>query len=414
MSEENKKIDPEQTAAMGNATDDGDSESSGEEYRELAEHIYDLDLKVYETTGSSLGRVFNDDRERCVRRMIRAMEDTPEEHLVRSEVVLIGNMARTIRDKSVRKEIMTAYNEIMQKLLMMQRTSIGTNILDKRRARLNPMSIDGRFAENQHLIICISRTYGSGGNYIGFGLADKLKIDYYDAEIFNATLKRLEAEQDGLTDEADYVGLQLQKSKSKNPGLDVYTEKTGFREWFKKLNRYHGLPKKDALFFNQSDLICEMAQKSDFVVMGRCADVILRNNNIPHISIFITAPFERRVRNMMEYNHQDRKTTEKYVQQVDRAHAAYYEYFTGLKWGQANHYDFCLNSASYGIQGSVDFILRTLKYNGVKFPHHLEPETEAERATLQADADAVEATAQKDAERRAAQEAAEAALPKED
>ena len=67
-------------------------------------------------------------------------------------------------------------------------------------------------------------------------------------------------------------------------------------------NRYHGLNKDDAIFFNQSHLLCKMAKEEDFVVMGRCADVILANNHIPHISIFITAPFEQRVKRYMEIN----------------------------------------------------------------------------------------------------------------
>ena len=77
---------------------------------------------------------------------------------------------------------------------------------------------------------------------------------------------------------------------------------TSAKRFLKDFSRYHGLPKKDAVFFNQSDLIVEMAKKEDFIVMGRCADVILTNNRIPHISIFITAPFEQRVRRMMEVN----------------------------------------------------------------------------------------------------------------
>lgn len=73
-------------------------------------------------------------------------------------------------------------------------------------------------------------------------------------------------------------------------------QKRTLKQMLREFSRYHGLSKKDAVFFNQSDLLCEMAKQEDFVVMGRCADVILTNNRIPHISIFITAPFEQRVR----------------------------------------------------------------------------------------------------------------------
>lgn len=79
------------------------------------------------------------------------------------------------------------------------------------------------------------------------------------------------------------------------------------KEHLKDFDRYHGLTREDAIFFNQSDLICKMAKEEDFIVMGRCADVILANNHIPHISIFITAPFEQRVRRIMEVNDLDHK-----------------------------------------------------------------------------------------------------------
>ena len=174
-------------------------------YTQLAGQIYDLDEKVVETLGSSLGRVFNHDRERCIANMVHAMEERPDEHIVRSEVALIGNMARTIQDRQARREIMSEYDDIMHKLVRISRGFSNASILDRKRARLNSMTLGNRFRDKNHLIICISRTYGSGGNNIGFGLADALKINYYDAEIFNSVLKRLEAEQDT----ADRTGREL-------------------------------------------------------------------------------------------------------------------------------------------------------------------------------------------------------------
>lgn len=349
------------------------------DYTALAEQIYALDLRVYEILGSALGRVFNSDRERCIRNMVRDMTEHPSEHIVRSEVALIGNMARTIRDKNVRSQVMTEYNEIMQKLMKISFSFASSTIVDTSRQALNSLMLGDRFDENQHLIICISRTYGSAGTQIGYGLADALKINYYDAEIFNTVLRRLEAEEDGLSDECSYEVLEEHKSR-KNPGLDQYTEKSGWRDKLRKLNRYHGLPRRDAVFFNQSDLIVDMAKERDFVVMGRCADVVLRNNHIPHISIFITAPEERRARRMSAFNKVDLKVARRQLKQVDHEHSSYYHYYTGLKWGDPNHYDLCINSASYGIQGSIDFIMNMLIANHVKLPHHVEAEPLSEAA----------------------------------
>ena len=104
-----------------------------------------------------------------------------------------------------------------------------------------------------------------------------------------------------------------------------FEKDTGTGRFFKDFKKYHGLPVQDAIFFNQSDLICDMAKKEDFIVMGRCADVILTNNHIPHISIFITAPFERRVQRAMEM-HPDfnEKKAKHMLRQLDRQHESYY------------------------------------------------------------------------------------------
>ena len=101
---------------------------------------------------------------------------------------------------------------------------------------------------------------------------------------------------------------------------------------------------------------------------GRCDEnadvrnVIVRQN---HISIFITAPFEQRLRRAMELHPGlSAKKAKHLLKKLDRDHQDYYHFFTGRKWGNASNYDLCLNSAAYGIDGSVDFILRMLDREG--------------------------------------------------
>ena len=86
-------------------------EYTKENLQELAESIYDLDAEVYAQLGSSLGRVFNRDREGCVSDMVQLML-RKDSHQLRSELALISNMARTIEDKGTRSMIMTEYNRI--------------------------------------------------------------------------------------------------------------------------------------------------------------------------------------------------------------------------------------------------------------------------------------------------------------
>ncbi len=331
-----------------------------EEIRELAEHIYDLDCEVYANLGSSLGRVFNKDREKCVNELVELLTTRPDGNLVRSELALIANMARTLPDKEERRLCMREYNRILQAVMSLPTSFAGGDVIDPKLAKLNEFNVQNRFSQDDHLIICISWAYGSGGIDVGFKLADKLKINYYDAEIFEAVQKRLEAEQDALYDVAGYSQVSRTIDQSPASAFKPARRKTP-REKFRAFSRYHGLSTRDAVFFNQSDLLCEMAKKEDFIVMGRCADAIMTNNNIPHISIYITAPMELRLHRAIEVNKGlDVKKAKRLLKRLDREHASYYNFYTSRKWGHANNYDLCINTASYGIDGAVEFIYKMI------------------------------------------------------
>lgn len=334
-------------------------EDNREKLVEIAERIYELDLEVYRLVGSSLGRAFTADRRTCVENLVNLMRLRPQGHLLRSELAMISNMARTIRSKEDKSRMMTKYDQILKDIAALPDTFGHVEIVDNERAKLNTANLRQKFSEDDHLIICIGRTHGSAGNDIGFALADALHINYYDVEIFNEVLKRLEAEKDKVKDRAGAT-LETQSGMMENKYQKDFEAVGGIKERFKAFNRYHGLRKEDAVFFNQSDLLCKMAKEEDFIVMGRCADMILANNHIPHISIFITAPFEQRVRRLMEVNNVDFKHAVRELRKLDRRHERYYHYYTGHKWGDAVNYDICFNSASYGIEESVEIIERML------------------------------------------------------
>ena len=322
-----------------------------EERLALAGRMYDLDAEVYQILGSGLGRVYNGRRDATIRELAKMMGDVTKGHYLRSEMALIGNMARTIKDRGERARIMSQYNEILKQIGSLPSSFASVDIRDEDLASLNQLNLDNRFGEDNHLIICIGRTYGCAGTDVGFALADKLKINYYDTEIFTEVLERLEAEKDSVRDRASFAHKQ-------NLNQNLGVEKRSLKEHFKEFNRYHGLPKSDAIFFNQSDLLADMAKKEDFIIMGRCADVILTNLRIPHVSIFINAPFEQRVRHVMTTDELDYKSAVKLLKKLDRQHSHYYNFYTGRQWGNSVNYDLCINSASYGIDGAVQLIER--------------------------------------------------------
>lgn len=322
---------------------------------EIARRIYDLDAEVYRVLGSSLGRVFSSDRDMTVRRLATLMGDFTQGHYLRSELALISNMARTIPVKADRSRLMTEYNEILHALDKLPTNFNSLDILDPKMAHLNSLRLNRRFDQGNHLVVCIGRTYGSAGTDIGFALADALKINYYDSEIFTEVLERMEADPKSVQDRVSFAHKQ---NLNQSLGMD---KNRGLKERLREFNRYHGLPTEDALFFNQSGLLCDMAKREDFIIMGRCADAILSNNGIPHISLFINAPFNLRVRRVMDTDGLDKKGAVKLLHQLDRRHRHYYEFYTGRRWGDPANYDLCLNSASYGIDGSVALVRQLIE-----------------------------------------------------
>ena len=323
-----------------------------EKYTDLASRIYDLDGEVYECVGSNLGRTFTGGRERTVRTLSMLMYTKPDGHLLRSELALISNMARTIKDKEEKSRLMEKYNQILKEIEELPDVFGKEDIVDAERVALNNLVAKReKISEDDHLVICISRTQGSAGNDIGFELADELKINYYDVEIFDQVMKRLEAEKDAVSDKENFTDFNKYGKKSPE------SLKTRLREF----NRYHGLPKQDAVFFNMSDLICNLARTEDCIIMGRCADAILRNNHIPHVSLFISAPFSVRVQHIMAVRNMGLRQAARFLKKMDRQHRRYYEFYTGEKWGKPENYDLCINSANYGIKETIDVIKRLLK-----------------------------------------------------
>ena len=216
-----------------------------EEIKELAEHIYDLDAEVYVHLGSSLGRVFNRDRERCVNELTELLTTRPQGHLVRSELGLIANMARTIEDKEERAMCMTEYNRILNEVMSLPTSFASGDVIDPILAKLNSFNVANRFSNDDHLIICISWTYGSGGIDVGFKLADKLHINYYDADIFEAVLKRLDAEKDKtIRDAAGYAHVSEELQQSPASEFEAVTHMS-LRDHIKYFSRYHGLSRQD-------------------------------------------------------------------------------------------------------------------------------------------------------------------------
>ena len=155
-----------------------------EQCRKLANRIYELDEKVYKTSGSGLGKTFTGEKARVLDNLTVLIVSNPQGHLLRSELALIGNMARSIRDKDARHDLLIEYNDILEEIANLPMSFGSVDIVDKDLADMNSSILNKNFSEKDHLVICISRSHGSAGTDIGFALAEALHI-IFPAERFD-------------------------------------------------------------------------------------------------------------------------------------------------------------------------------------------------------------------------------------
>lgn len=183
-------------------------------------------------------------------------------------------------------------------------------------------------------IITISREFGSGGREIGRRLAEKMGIAYYDQEIITELINR--------TDFAEEY-IRHMEEEAPIPLLPITTART------------FGLPinyvvEQNLKFYMQeSKVIQEMAEKSDCVIVGRCADYILREMN--PVRLFIYADMESKIARCRQKGHDaedlsDRELRQKIIS-VDKKRARYYKFFIDQTWGDKTNYDFCINTSRF-------------------------------------------------------------------
>ncbi len=200
----------------------------------------------------------------------------------------------------------------------------------------NDVSINEKLSKN--VVITISREYGSGGRYVGRLIAEKLGIKLYDKEF----IKKI-AEETGLSEE--YVENNEQK-----------------REALSALNSgyYFGLSNSDELFVKESELIKEVSSNKSCVIVGRCADFILKDkDNV--IKVFVYSNIDDKIKRATKIYGFDKKIAEKEIKRIDKLRANHYKYYTDKEWNDYSNYDICINSDVLGVEKSADMICNMVK-----------------------------------------------------
>lgn len=197
-------------------------------------------------------------------------------------------------------------------------------------------------------IITIGREFGSGGKELARLLSQKLGIAYYDNEIITAIAKKTELAE-------DYVKQIVEKKP--NVFFPVTVGKTLY------LGQHQLLWQSNLVYAEQSNIIKEMATKSSCVIVGRCADYILKEFN-PY-RIFVYADMDARIERCKIKGFQEgelaSKAIKKQIIKVDKNRAGYYRFYTGQKWGDRLNYDLCVNTSSADIEKIADLIVKMLQ-----------------------------------------------------
>ena len=198
-------------------------------------------------------------------------------------------------------------------------------------------------------IITIGREFGSGGRELGKRLAEDLGIAYYDGEIITAIAKRSELAESYVNQVVEkrivaYYPITVASTMVAMPGDALYS-----------VSR--------SIYAAQTDILREMAEKSDCVIVGRCADHILADHH--PLRIFVYSDLESKLARCRAKGGEDEdlsdKALTKKIRAVDKSRAQYYRFYTGQDWGDRQNYDLCVNTTGIKLKTLAAIITELVK-----------------------------------------------------
>ena len=193
-------------------------------------------------------------------------------------------------------------------------------------------------------VITIGRQYGSGGRIIGRMLAERLEVPYYDKELLTEAAK-----QSGICEEL-FENLDEKPTRSL-----LFSLVTSIQSGRAEGSMYMDMPLNHRVFLAQFDAIRRIASEGPCVLVGRCADYVLRDHpNL--ISVFIKADMSARVARAIERG-ADPAKAEDFVRKQDKQRASYYNYYSTTTWADITNYDICVDSSRLGYEGACDLLV---------------------------------------------------------
>ncbi len=193
-------------------------------------------------------------------------------------------------------------------------------------------------------IVTIGREFGSGGREIGLQLAKRLSVPFYDKELVTLAAKDGSFAESFLSAREEQVSPVLPAFSGPHSTFSVYQESIS-----------------DRIFFAQTDVIRSLAKNGACVIVGRCADYVLRGEPVRLFNVFCYADMADRIQRKVEMDvTPEGGDMERHIRAIDRRRARYYMHYTGRKWGDMHNHDLCVNTSVTGVEGAVEAILAAL------------------------------------------------------
>jgi len=192
-------------------------------------------------------------------------------------------------------------------------------------------------------VITIGRQFGSGGKEVGIRVAKELGIPFYDKELLQEAAKK-----SGLCEKIIENFDERPKSLLYSLAMDSYL--------FALPGAGAGDSLEQQVYLATFNTIRQLAEEGPCVMIGRCADYALADNP-DHLSLFIHAPLEDRIRRVAERQEVTPEEARKLIMKTDKRRASYYEYYSSKRWGAVDSYDFCINSSYLGLSRTVELVL---------------------------------------------------------
>ncbi|WP_300365949.1 AAA family ATPase [Brachyspira sp.] len=206
----------------------------------------------------------------------------------------------------------------------------------------------------KNIIITISRQYGSGGRYIGKLIAEKLNISFYDREFIEIVAKKMSIDK-------EYIENVEEKFTNDNLFFTAFN-KEYFSSPFSDEIKYSTL---DKMFEIQREIIKDIANKESCVIIGRCANFILKETCHKCFNVFIHATNKNRIERISNEYGIKMENAETQLKNTDKYRANYYKYYTGEEWGNMVNYNLTIDSGYFNDEDICNIVIEAVKKKNI-------------------------------------------------